>query len=111
MNKIYIIISCIIFTIISGCIASSQVMNRVSIGMTKNEVIEKIGQPVSVSAKDGYEILNYRLAESLVVEHGTDYYVRLLNGKVESYGRLGDFDSAIPQQKIMIDLKQIDKEQ
>jgi outer membrane protein assembly factor BamE (lipoprotein component of BamABCDE complex) len=71
-------------------------MNKVQIGMTKSEVIKIIGNPTSVSAKDKSEYLNYRLSET--DDQAWDgitvpYYVRLINGRVDSYGRLGDFDS------------------
>lgn len=64
--------------------------------MTREDVIAVMGNPVSVSAKDGTEYLNYKLSET-----GDDafrgwtspYYVRVINGKVDAYGRTGDFDS------------------
>ena len=71
-------------------------MNKVQIGMTKSEVIKAIGNPASVSAKDDNEYLNYSLSETddQAFEGITvPYYVRLINGRVDSYGRLGDFDS------------------
>lgn len=64
--------------------------------MTKEKVIAAIGNPTSISAKDGTEYLNYRFSET--DDHAfygvtTPYFVRLVNGKVDSYGRTGDFDS------------------
>jgi hypothetical protein len=64
--------------------------------MTKDEVITTIGKPASVSAIDETEYLNYRFSET--DDHAfygvtAPYYVRLVNGKVDSYGRTGDFDS------------------
>ncbi|MES2580068.1 MAG: hypothetical protein V4552_05925 [Pseudomonadota bacterium] len=55
-----------------------------------------MGEPVSVSAKDGTEYLNYKLSETdddAFRGWTSPYYVRLINGKVDSYGRTGDFDS------------------
>jgi outer membrane protein assembly factor BamE (lipoprotein component of BamABCDE complex) len=65
-------------------------------GMTKDEVVTTIGKPTSISAKDNTEYLNYRFSET--DDHAfygitTPYFVRLINGKVDSYGRTGDFDS------------------
>ena len=54
------------------------------------------GPPASTSAQSGTEYLNYSLSETDdQAFHGVTrpYYVRLLNGKVDSFGRLGDFDS------------------
>ena len=80
---------------LAGCATSGKI-NAVNIGMTKDEVIKVMGKPVSISAKDGTEYLNYKLSET-----GDDafrgwtsqYYIRLIKGKVDSYGRTGDFDS------------------
>ena len=81
--------------VLIGC-ATSGVINSVNIGMTKDEVIKVMGNPVSVSAKDGTEYLNYKLSETdddAFMGFTRPYYVRLINGKVDSYGRSGDFDS------------------
>jgi len=81
--------------LVIGC-ATSGVINGVNIGMTKDEVIKVMGNPVSVSAKEGTEYLNYKLSETdddAFMGWTTPYYVRLINGKVDSYGRSGDFDS------------------
>jgi outer membrane protein assembly factor BamE (lipoprotein component of BamABCDE complex) len=81
--------------LLAGC-ATANKISSVQIGMTRGDVVKVMGQPNSVSAKGNSEYLNYALAET-----GDDafrgwtkpYYVRLINGKVESYGRTGDFDS------------------
>lgn len=84
--------------------------------MNKVEVIQIMGQPQSVSAKDGLEYLLYTLGEGLTV--GSDsygstkidqarnlYYVRFKEGVVDSYGRVGDFDSTkVPETKHTIDV-------
>lgn len=104
MKKILFLLLCLG---LMGC-ASAYRINRISLGMPKEEVIKELGQPVSVSAKAGTEYLNYRFAETSdddFLGNYTPYFVRIVNGKVESYGRLGDFDSTkIPEQKSIIDL-------
>lgn len=78
-----------------GC-ATAHKINQVNVGMTKNEVIAVMGQPVSVSATEGVEYLNYRLSETddnAFYGITTPYYVRIKNGKVDAFGRHGDFDS------------------
>jgi hypothetical protein len=73
-----------------GCAESFQRINNLKIGMTKQEVIEAIGVPNSISATRNVEYLKYRINTGLF---STDkYYVRLVNGKVESYGQSGDFN-------------------
>ncbi len=75
--------------------------------MTKSEVITVMGNPVSISAIGGTEYFNYKLSETdddAFMGWTTPYYVRLINGKVDSYGRSGDFDSTkTPTVKIETD--------
>lgn len=64
--------------------------------MTKDEVIAVMGKPVSVSAQGRTEYLNYSLSETddqAFYGITIPYYVRLIDGRVESFGRMGDFDS------------------
>ncbi len=78
-----------------GC-ATSGTISRVKIGMTRGEVVEIMGNPVSVSAISSTEYLNYKLSETdgdAFYGLTAPYFVRLINGKVESYGRSGDFGS------------------
>src|SRR3989344_4688381 len=80
---------------VSAC-ATAHKISQVRIGMTKEEVIAVMGPPTSTSAQGTREYLNYALSET--DDHAfagitTPYYVRLINSKVESYGRAGDFDS------------------
>ena len=49
---------------LASCTGTSYKMNDLSIGMTKEDVISALGKPVSVSAKDGTEYLNYRFSEN-----------------------------------------------
>ena len=84
--------------------------------MTKSEVIGIMGQPQSVSAKDGMEYLLYTLGEGLklgndpfgrtkIIPERNLYYIRFRAGIVDSFGRVGDFDSTkIPETKQTIDV-------
>lgn len=94
MNKIFATIVAAVF-ILSAC-ATAHKISQVSIGMTKEEVIAVMGTPASTSAQGNLEYLIYALYEThnQAYDHVTTrYFVRLINGKVESYGRSGDFDS------------------
>ncbi|MFZ1548827.1 MAG: SHOCT domain-containing protein [Candidatus Nitrotoga sp.] len=85
----------ILLASLAGCATSGKI-NGLQIGMTKEQVIAAMGNPVSVSAKDGTEYLNYKLSETdddAFRGWTSPYYVRLIKGKVDSYGRTGDFDS------------------
>lgn len=100
---------CVFFIaiIFAGCATFSTKMNEISVGMKKSQVIQIMGNPVSTSAQGKREYLAYRLFEDMWSTVPSEYYVRLENGIVESYGKMGDFDSAnVPEQKVTIDLNQ-----
>ncbi len=94
---------------VSGCYTGlgqhSSKFNKVSLGMSKAEVIDAIGKPQSTSAKDGVEYLTYNVYEVVFGQY-VPYFVRIKNGKVESYGKMGDFDSTKnPTMNINVDAK------
>jgi len=103
---------------ITGCSTTGR-MNKVSLGMTKQQVIQTIGNPASTRAAQGSEYLVYHLSDRSVftrivmAKYGEpasagedDYYVRLRNGYVDAYGKVGDFDSTHPvEQKIDMNVK------
>jgi len=87
-----------IVALLAGC-ASAHKISKVQIGMTKEEVIAVMGNPVSTSAQGNFEYLNYALSETgddAFMGWTKPYFIRLVNGHVESYGRTGDFDSTKP---------------
>lgn len=76
---------------LAGC-ATAPRMNRLNVGMTKQEVVSVLGQPASTAAPGGgVEILRFRLHDIDGITE--EYFVRMVNGKVEAYGKMGDFDS------------------
>lgn len=76
---------------LSGCLVPPVVtMNRLNVGMTKEEVSSLLGQPYRTAASGGVEFFVYELQRGGIRDL---YFVKLVNGKVESYGRMGDFDS------------------
>ena len=71
--------------------SSSSGLKKVSAGMTREEVVQILGKPVSTSSAEDVEFLNYLLS------HGRDkqtYYVRLRHGKVDAAGKVGDYQSS-----------------
>lgn len=79
-----------------GCMTPTSRLNRISVGMTKEEVTNAIGQPVSTAAQGGAEVFRYHLStpEQVMWTGGyNEHFVRFVGGRVESYGRMGDFDS------------------
>ena len=79
-----------------GC-AHGNALNKISVGMTKGQVIEELGEPTSVAAQNGMEVMRYDLWKDFWQRSPGDYksefFVKIVGGKVESYGRMGDFDS------------------
>jgi len=73
-----------------ACAGSSKKMNQLKLGMTRQEVIDAIGEPASTSAKRNTVYLNYQLKAGGF--YTDSYYVRLLDGKVNAYGKAGDFN-------------------
>lgn len=60
-------------------------MHKVDLGMDKTEVLQEMGKPNSVSGSGNEEYLYYVPLNRFWER----YYVFLVNGKVEAYGRLG----------------------
>lgn len=90
MKSYRIIVVILSVAFLFGCAGSHQKMNSLKIGMTKQEVIETIGEPNLTSASGKLEYLKYRINVGLV--YSDEYFVRLLDGKVDAYGQRGDFN-------------------
>jgi hypothetical protein len=77
----------------AGCLEPASKINGVAIGMTKDQVISVMGSPASITADTNAVYLNYALEENPpklgVPAVATPYAIRLVNGKVDSYGRAG----------------------
>jgi len=70
----------------AGC-ETSAALNKVHIGMTKAEVQTLLGTPDSTSAQANVEYMTYYLSSDAGYGRDQPYMVRLVNGKVESFGR------------------------
>lgn len=99
--RLIMTLTCVVF--LTGCATASN-MNKLSVGMTKPEVIRVMGSPDSVAAQGGAEYLEYEHLQ--YIGHYQHFFVRVVNGKVDAYGQKGDFDSVkTPTTKIEIDQK------
>jgi hypothetical protein len=92
-----VIIASAISVLLLGC-ATTGKMNRLSVGMSKADVIAAMGEPDSTSAPGGgVEYLRYSLTTSSIAAYNgytEPYFVKLVNGRVDAYGHVGDFGSA-----------------
>jgi outer membrane protein assembly factor BamE (lipoprotein component of BamABCDE complex) len=92
-----------------GCAATPEKMVALQMGMNRAEVVQTMGSPTSVSKINESEYLNYNFcvnqcAGPIPFRQFRPFYVRLINGKVESFGEKGDFDSTkTPSTRIEID--------
>jgi hypothetical protein len=75
--------------LLMGCAGASK-LNSVRLGMTKDQVISAVGSPSSTSEMGNTQYLKYQLCSDWIF---TDrYYVRLTDGQVDAFGRVGDFN-------------------
>jgi len=111
--------------LLAGCAGSgASNLNLVSLGMNKIQVQDILGNPDTTSAQAPYEYFMYSLSDDFTANdvgkcavgavltlgvgaflcgNEEDYFVRFENGVVESYGRVGDFDSTqVPEATINV---------
>jgi hypothetical protein len=65
-------------------------LNDISVGMTKAETIEKIGEPDTTYVESGAEFMIYKWMKTTISWAPKHYYVKLVDGKVEAYGEEKD---------------------
>jgi hypothetical protein len=85
MKSIITAFALFIVALLAGC-ATAEKLNNIRIGMTKDQVIAQLGKPDSTSAQANIEYLTYYLANEGAYRE-QPYSVRLVDGKVESFGR------------------------
>lgn len=75
--------------LLAGCGTASR-LNSVQLGMTRDQVVDVTGTPSSTSQMGNTQYLKYQLTSDWIF---TDrYYVRLTDGRVDAFGRVGDFN-------------------
>jgi hypothetical protein len=86
----------IVSVLLSGCFAKTGRTSGLYSGMAKQEVVATMGAPVSVSTQGSSQSLGYFVCDT---DNQTlngimrPYVVRLIDGRVESYGTTGDVGS------------------
>lgn len=73
--------------LLTGCVTAKKI-NNIEIGMSRESVIKILGNPINTTADRESIYLNYGLTES-PGGPPTPYQIRIVNGKVDSYGRAG----------------------
>jgi len=83
MKKIYFVCVFILLTSCASIIPNR--MGQLSVGMTKSDAMKIMKRTPDQFRADS-------TAEYLIYEtHWGDYYVRFVDGKVNGYGKIGDF--------------------
>jgi len=82
------ILSVMVALLLLGCAASASKINGVKLGMGRGTVLEIMGEPSSTSETEGVLFLRYRLRDGFTSD---DYFIRFIDGKVDAYGRFGEF--------------------
>jgi hypothetical protein len=82
-------------------------LDRVSVGMTKDQVIAQLGRPGEVAASDNVEYLKYGWDDPADgrIAVAQWYFVRLVNGRVQGYGRVGDMGSTPPSSTLNVNIR------
>jgi hypothetical protein len=79
----------VIAGLIWGCAGSANKLDSIQLGMTRDQVIQVMGKPDHVSARENVVFLNYKLRSQSIF--ADEYFVRITEGKVDLFGRRGDF--------------------
>ena len=72
--------------ILMGCLARPN-LDQISVGMTEAQVIKTLGKPKSVSGEGNTRTLEYESYQGLAHYDQQFYFVKLVDGKVQSFGR------------------------
>lgn len=81
-----------------GCAKPDLDFVRIRPGMTKSDVIARVGEPTRTSVVAPFEIFEYEAYDrygALIVNRRSQF-IRFYDGKVESFGNIEDLDPAKP---------------
>lgn len=94
----------LVILVLSGCgTLTAKSMNKLSIGMSKAEVIRIMGSPTTTKADGNTEVLEYKRMADMQEwwtsrsSQRTNYWIVFENGELIKYGKAGDWDTAQPE--------------
>jgi hypothetical protein len=82
-------------TLAIGCTKPDLDFVKIRVGMAKNEIIARVGNPTRTSVVKDCEIFEYEAYDrygALIVNRRSQF-IRFMNGKVESFGNMEDLNS------------------
>jgi outer membrane protein assembly factor BamE (lipoprotein component of BamABCDE complex) len=102
MRTFRLMLALMVAALLSACGTNSQDLDRLALGMDKQQVIHTLGKPHTMAAHGDTEFLVYWLDRQNM--GGKDeYFVELTGGKVTAYGPKGSFGTtAYPTEKVDI---------
>jgi hypothetical protein len=95
------LVLCLLLVAITACSTATRT-GKLRVGMTKADVVAVMGNAVSFGADKQSEVMYYRLHEGDIGGGFRTYFVRLVDGKVDSFGRVVEpessttYDSTLP---------------
>lgn len=81
--------------------ASAGRLNKLSLGMTKPEILSAIGPPNETRASDGKEFLIYYLYANSDSMVKSPYCLMVESGKLTRYGGMGDCGYQLPNNAVL----------
>ena len=123
MKKVYIACFCLCLFLVACATKGASLLNNISLGMSKEQVVSEMGTPSTTRAISGNEFLIYQLSNKRVSCavgtavslgaaaindsigcQGEEYFIKFENGKAIAYGKVGDFNSTKdPTMRILLD--------
>ena len=86
--KIKILVIGLVALLAAGCVQiPSTQLNKVHLGMSEAEVVKILGEPASRAESKGGSIMLYYTLRENYGSINSPYSVKLVDGKVDSYGR------------------------
>ena len=83
-----------VIIVLSGCSVVPPDLSGIEVGMTKNEVLKAMGKPSDFKGFGRSIFFIYHAdGEDLGLMTWNSRYIKMTDGKVESFGRWGDFDT------------------
>lgn len=84
-----------------GCTKPDLDVTKLRVGMTKKEVLERVGGPSKTTVANDTEVLEYEAYDryGAIKINSRTQYVRLVNGRVDAFGTQEDLKAGRPSRR------------
>ena len=100
--KIKFILTLVMALLVGGCQTPSNQLNKVHLGMSEADVIKILGPPASIADNHDGKTLYYTLREDWAGATLAQYSVKLIDGKVDYYGRDGGSSRTVTPMPVVV---------